>query len=163
MKKCIAMLAALVTMFSVAACGGFRRGAGTEELDPNRDWIYVGNYNGGLGSAWLQAVIDEFMAENPTWGVYIDNDKDLYTDSTLYDNIATNRQALYFVNGITYQNYVAGGKLADIKDIVTENLPGEEESIEDKMNKTLRDYYKTGGVSITQYRSLTRRSARSTT
>ena len=145
MKKCIAILAAVVTMFSVSGCGGFRRGTGTEQLDPNRDWIYVGNYNGGLGSAWLQAVIDEFMAENPTWGVWIDNDKDLYNDGTLYDNIATNRQALYFVNGITYQNYVAGGKLAEITDIVTENLPGEEESIEDKMNDTLRDYYKTGG------------------
>lgn len=163
MRRFIALALTVAVALSVAACtGGFRRGDEGVSLDPNRTWIYVGNYDGGLGHDWLQTVIDGFMEENPDWGIYIDNDKDNYSDKTLYNNIETNRQSLYFVNSITYPNYVAGGKLKDITDIVTEKLPGEEKSIEDKMNPALRDYYKVdegGGGGTTPYRSLTLRSA----
>ena len=146
MKRFITLVLAIIMTASLAACKPiFRRGEGDVELDPNRDWIFVGNYNGGLGSAWLQEVIDGFMEENPTWGVYIDNDKDNYTDTTLYTNISTNRQSLYFINGITYNTYINGGKLKDITKTVTEKLPGEDMSIADKMNPSLRDYYATGG------------------
>lgn len=144
MKRLVTIVLAVLMAVPLAGCK-FRRGEGDVQLDPNREWIFVGNYNGGLGSAWLQEVIDGFMEENPKWGVYIDNDKDNYADATLYNSIATNRQSLYFINGITYQTYVAGGKLKNITDTVTAKLPGEDKSIADKMNPTLKDYYAGGG------------------
>lgn len=145
MKRLVTIVLAVLMAVPLAGCK-FRRGEGDVQLDPNREWIFVGNYNGGLGSAWLQEVIDGFMEENPKWGVYIDNDKDNYADATLYNSIATNRQSLYFINGITYQTYVAGGKLKNITDTVTAKLPGEDKSIADKMNPTLKDYYAGGGT-----------------
>ena len=64
MRRFIALALTIAVALSVAACtGGFRRGDEGVSLDPNRTWIYVGNYDGGLGHDWLQTVIDGFMEE----------------------------------------------------------------------------------------------------
>ena len=143
-KKATALLLCGVAALSMAACGGgFRRDDSSEEYDPTKTYLNVGNYNGGLGYAWLREVADKYEAAHPDVKIKINNEKDKYMDATLLEQMANYGNDMYFVNAITYQTYVARGKVADITDVVTENIEGESESIEDKMNATLREYYKT--------------------
>lgn len=144
-KKATALLLCGVAALSMAACGGggFRRDDSSEEYDPTKTYLNVGNYNGGLGYAWLREVADKYEAAHPDVKIKINNEKDKYMDATLLEQMANYGNDMYFVNAITYQTYVARGKVADITDVVTENIEGESESIEDKMNSTLREYYKT--------------------
>ena len=130
-----------------AGCGRFGKG---NTDDPNT--LYVGNYQGGLGKAWLEEIANKFEAENPGINVEIDEEKDRFGDSMLLQNIKHFRQDVYFLNQITYSNYVNAGVLADITDVVTEKraetrlIDGVETvqsvSIEEKMDDYLADYYK---------------------
>lgn len=109
----ISMTILLVT--GGAGCGRFGKG---NTDDPNT--LYVGNYQGGLGKAWLEEIANKFEAENPGINVEIDEEKDRFGDSMLLQNIKHFRQDVYFLNQITYSNYVNAGVLADITDVVTE-------------------------------------------
>lgn len=142
-KKTVALLLGVATVFSMTACGSVFRRDSQEELDPTKTYLYIGNYNGGLGHAWLREVADAYEALHPDVKIKINNEKDKYADATLVEKMDDYGNDMYFVNGITYQTYVARGKVADITDVVTEKLDGENRSIEDKMDETLREYYKT--------------------
>lgn len=149
LKMISVMLAVLTLSFNLAAC---KTGGGNANF---ANTLYVGNYEGGLGSAWLREVADKFEAENPGIKVEIDEEKDRFGDSLLLKNIKHFRQDVYFLNQITYSNYVKAGVLADITDVVTaqrEETYNENNeiktrtiSIENKMDGYLADYYKTNG------------------
>ena len=109
----------------MAGCSGEK----TEELDPTRTQLYVGNFDGGIGSAWLDMVKQKFEADyaNESFEpgkrgvqIYIDNHKDNYSDPTFLTKIATSRQAVIFAGTITYPNFVAQNVLLDITDVVTD-------------------------------------------
>lgn len=140
MKKMCALFTALVLTLGLAACGGFDRGDG-DDYDPTKTYLQIGNFDGGLGDAWLRTVADEYERLNPDIRIKINNKKDEYGDATLIENMDSYGNDLYFVNGITYQTYVNRGAIADITDVVTDSTEGA--SIADRMNPTLRDYYKT--------------------
>ena len=140
-KKIVAAVLCLVTVCAVYGCS-FRRDE-REEYDPTKRYLYIGNYNGGLGDAWLNALADEYMAEHSDVVIRIENDKDRFADATLLEQMDNYGYDMYFVNAVTYSNYVGRGKMLDITDIVTEDLDGESKSIADKMNPTLKEYYQT--------------------
>ena len=112
----------------------------TEEVDPARTQLYVGNYNGGLGWTWLQKAKELFETENPDVQIMIDNGKDEYSYTTLKDTMTTNRQDMYILDDMEYYTFVRLGHFMDITDLVVD---GGEASLENRMNATLRDYYKT--------------------
>lgn len=142
-----------ITILLAASATGCGRFGGGNSDDPNT--LYVGNYQGGLGKAWLEEIAAKFEAENPGINVEIDEEKDRFGDSMLLQNIKHFRQDVYFLNQITYSNYVNAGVLADITDVVTEKreetrlINGVETvqsvSIEEKMDDYLADYYKWDG------------------
>ena len=140
-KKVVAAVLCLVTACAAYGCS-FRRDE-REEYDPTKRYLYIGNYNGGLGDAWLNALADEYMAEHSDVVIRIENDKDRFADATLLEQMDNYGYDMYFVNAVTYSNYVGRGKMLDITDVVTEDLDGESESIADKMNPTLKEYYQT--------------------
>lgn len=162
MKKVVTVLVCLLVAFSgvpMAGCSGEK----TEELDPTRTQLYVGNFDGGIGSAWLDMVKQKFEADyaNESFEpgkrgvqIYIDNHKDNYSDTTFLTKIATSRQDVIFAGTITYPNFVAQNVLLDITDVVTdksEEVVGEDGvttkvSIEAKMDPTLAAYYKWNGT-----------------
>lgn len=146
--KIISVILALTTMtFNLVACKG---GNGAKD---SANTLYVGNYDGGLGVAWLREVADKFEEKNPGTKIEIDSEKDRFGDSMLLQNIKHFRQDVYFLNQITYSNYVKAGVLADITDVVTQKREetyyedNQEKhrsvSIEEKMDDYLSDYYKT--------------------
>lgn len=141
MKRKIAVLLVMVLMFSCFV-GCFRR-EGEEDYDPTKTYLYIGNFEGGLGYLWLDYLAQEYMASHEDVVIKINNDKDRFADATLLERMDDYGNDMYFVNAVTYSNYVGRGRMLDITDIVTENLDGESRSIEDKMNTTLRSYYKT--------------------
>ena len=141
MKRKITVLLVIVLMFNCLS-GCFRRDE-IQEYDPTKTYLYIGNFDGGLGDEWLSYLAEEYMASHEDVVIKINNDKDRYADATLLERMDDYGNDMYFVNSVTYSNYVGRGKMLDITDVVTENLAGENKSIEDKMNSTLRDYYRT--------------------
>lgn len=140
-RKTTAMILCALMVFSLGGCQ-FRRDE-QEEYDPTKTYLYIGNYDGGLGDEWLLALAEEYMAEHTDVIIRIENDKDRFADTTLLEQMDNYGYDMYFVNGITYSNYVARGKMLNITDAVTTDLDGENESIAGKMNSTLREYYQT--------------------
>lgn len=137
------IFAILLSIMSLNGCKkGFKRETGVI-VNPNQTQLYIGNYDGDLGHAWLEEVAERYEAIHTDIQIVINNEKDLYGDSTLLTTMQDYNNDLYFLNGITYSNYVALNKLENITDVVTEKLEGEDRSIEDKMNETLKEYYKT--------------------
>ena len=142
MKKFATVMAGALLLTCAAGCGGggFRRG-NENEYDPTKTYLHIGNYNGGLGDAWLEEVAENYMELHDDVKIVINNDKDRFADATLQAQIDTYGNDVYFVNAITYSNFVAKGLAADITDVVTTDIDGEEKTIEEKLNATLRDYY----------------------
>lgn len=141
-KVLITLMLFMLSLIVIGCDDGFYHGTQIT-TDANKTQLYVGNFDGGLGHDWLEQVIIEFEKENPTVQVIINNEKDLFSDANLLSNMQNYNNDVYFLNGITYKNYVVQNKLADITDIVTKDINGETQSIEDKMNPTLKDYYQT--------------------
>ncbi|HHX79460.1 MAG TPA: hypothetical protein GX692_00120 [Acholeplasmataceae bacterium] len=133
----------LVTALSLAVSGcKFDRGQ-IDDIDPSKTQLYVGNYDGGLGDEWLRAVADKYEEENEDIQIIIVNEKDLFSDANLLTNMPNYSNDIYFINAITYRNFVAQNRLADITDIVNSKVDGEELTIKEKMNDTLAAYYET--------------------
>lgn len=114
-----------------------------DDIDPSKTQLYVGNYDGGLGDEWLRAVADRYEEENEDIQIFIVNEKDLFSDSNLLTNMPNYSNDIYFINAITYKNFVAQERLADITDVVNSKADGEELTIKEKMNDTLAAYYET--------------------
>lgn len=68
-KRIMAILLTLVAAVSFTACT--REG----EDYGDRTLLYVGAYEGGWGTEWLDAVIADFEADNPDIKVLVDGDK----------------------------------------------------------------------------------------
>ena len=154
-KKILCNLMALVTLGSVcalAACGGMQGGV-NEKVDETRTQLYIGNYNGGYGDAWLKAAkvrfelaYKEVPFETGKTGVQIiiDNKKEEYKDFTnLSNTIEKSKNAVYFTEGIDYKQLIDAGYMLDMSEILDTPLTeyGEEESIYDKMEATQKAYY----------------------
>ncbi|MBO4939718.1 MAG: hypothetical protein J6D30_01635 [Clostridia bacterium] len=66
-KKTMAVALSAITLFSMAGCGGpdFKRDS-SSEYDPEKSYLNIGNFNGGLGYAWLEEVANNYMALKAT-------------------------------------------------------------------------------------------------
>jgi ABC-type glycerol-3-phosphate transport system substrate-binding protein len=153
MKRRYRSLLAFALAAVLASCsngggtsGGSGNGSGGDDdsINPDKTQLYVGNYYGGLGDAWLRELADRFEETHDDVQVVIDNSKTNYLPDTLINTISTMRQSVYFVDNAYYYDLVSQNKIADITDIVTEPLTeyGETKSIEDKLPDTLKTYYK---------------------
>ena len=149
MKKLLALVLALAAVLSLAV--GCQQNVPedpnefTEDVDPNRTQLYVGYYNGGLGMVWLKEVKAAFEKLYPDYQIMIDPDKDAYMDSQLEGSIKINRQDMYIDAQVDYYDFIKKGLIVDVTDAMTTPLTefGENKSIADKMNDSLKAYYQT--------------------
>lgn len=134
-KLFVIVLAAIMIAANFSGCR--HNAPGTEELDLTKTQLYVQVWKGGFGTDWIyklkerfeQAYANESFEEGKT-GVQV------YIDPTSTKNIGTigtSPNEVIFYEDLPYVNYVATGTFLDISDIVKEKLPGESESIENKM------------------------------
>ncbi len=132
MKKLV--LFALTAAMAATACVGCNRGVGdTVEVDTKRTQLYVYNYDGGVGSEWLDKAIVRFEAayanekfEEGKLGVQVVPQK---TKSGFESLLTTSKNAVFFVQQAYYNQLMATGKLLPINDVVTEKTGSR--SIED--------------------------------
>lgn len=148
-KKIISIVLALVflgvivgVIVGMVRCSSDRE-SGIEKIDPNRDQIYVGYFNGGMQLAWINELKYAFEAKYPKYQVIIDPDKDKYSYINLRSYIPTGRQDIYFTTSIQLQDFYSRGIIADLTDVVSTPLTeyGETKSILDKMDPDARKHY----------------------
>ena len=139
LTKGVALFSAAVLALGLTGCSGFRR------FDPNKTQLYVGLYNGGWGSEWLNDAKARFEDAYPDYEIVITAMKDEYEYATLKNNIATDFNDMY-ITACSYYNYIKDEQILDITDAVTKDMAdlGEAgESVESKMDEGHRSFYKT--------------------
>ena len=109
--------------------------------------VTVYSYNGGVGTAWLDEIIERFEAayadvsfEEGKMGVVVD---DPVIGQSNIDSVITMDYDVIFSESVTFNDLIAKGSLMDISDIVTESLSNitdgvETGSIEDKMDVAIK-------------------------
>ena len=70
--KGLALVSEVVLSLGIAGCGGMRG------IDPNKTQLYVGLYDGGWGSDWLDDAKARFEAEYQDYQIVITKLKDEY-------------------------------------------------------------------------------------
>ena len=166
--KSASLILILSVVTSMTACGG---GKGNTKIDTTRSQLYVGNYDGGVGTVWLDSFTRYFEEkykdisfESGKVGVQIvpDNDRK-YGGNTLQTTISNLQADVIFGEDIVYYNYI-NGLTMDITDLVdgswtwqvadAEGNPvtltsaydeGTGNTILQKMNVSERDYYSADG------------------
>ena len=133
--------------------GGGGRGPDIETIDTTKTQIYVHNYNGGYGDAWLKDAKKRFEAAFANWEgdagkkgvqVYNDNSKNNNTGNAIINNCQTSRDQIWFTQDVPYFDLVAQGVAYDITDVITQPLTavGEDKTILSKMSEGHKDYLK---------------------
>lgn len=157
MKKIIAFLLAIISVFSLVGCADPGDGSGggrpSEEFDPNKTQLYVLNYDGGYGTDWLYAVKARFEEDYATETfqpgkqgvqIMIDADKDGYYGTGLRDKMPVTTNEVFFSESITFNDYVSLGYMMNIDDVVT-STNSDNKTIESKMSAEQKDSLKIGG------------------
>ena len=160
MKKCFKSLftiaLAAIMVAPIAACDrGQTGGPGGDdeirEVDTSKSQLYVSNFNGGYGKAWLDKAIKRFEShyENESFesgkkGVQVHVENAKVFGSTLLTQVPLSECAVFF-GEVSYYEFVNSGVVADITDVLTASLSefGETGTIEDKLPEGSKTYYKT--------------------
>lgn len=158
-----ATLLATTILASLTGCGA--RGGNTEEVDSKKTQLYVGYYYAGLGKEWIQQAkalfeekyADESFEEGKTGvQVVLDLDKAGLNGGDLLNTIKSKRDQVFFVENADYYSFADEGnlKVADITDIVTSKVDGEDITIEDKLDAKSKAYYNLGTEDSPKYYAL---------
>ncbi len=145
MKRILAMLLSFVLVFSLAGCGGSSSDEGTinDEKYKNRSkQVTLCYYEGGFGSDWLQAVVQDYM-DNVNQDVYIKLKASTDNDGAR-TKIAgqTGTYDFYFIEVDMFDKQNALTELSDLMDM---DVPGEEgKKVRDKIGQKWVDYYTEG-------------------
>lgn len=151
-KNIIATALAVTTCASMAfstGCDFINKGP---KIDSSKAQLHVSNFNGGVGSVWLDKAIARFCEEYAeysftpdTKGVQVWVTPHTNDGGKIEASIEGATESVYFLEQATYYNFVNQKLLLDITDMVQEDLTkyGESRSIEDKMTKEQIDFFKT--------------------
>ena len=149
--KVMSMICAVVMCIPTVACGGDDTDG--KEVDKTKAQLYVSNYDGGVGSGWLEDELiprfekdfadKEFVPGTKGVQVWVTPHRKNLTD--LGPKMSTAKEDVYFLEDVNYYQAISEGYFLDITDIVTEPLTayGETESIEDKLYDDQVNFYKT--------------------
>lgn len=152
MKKFLAILLSLVvcfgTMLGVTACGDREH----EEVDKTKTQLYVGVYDGGLGTEWAKKVKGAFEAKyadtefEPGTGkrgvqVLIRPDKIGYEPDTLIPNIQNGVETceVYLTANTQYYKFIQSGVAEDITDFLCEKVYGDDGELSETGTASLLD------------------------
>ena len=147
-KQILAMACALIALGNFAACGGGNT-SDLESIDTTKSQLRIGNFDGGVGTQWLNEAIDRFEElykdksfEDGKKGVQILVDRHKGVDVNQFANQDID---IYFLENANYYDAISTGNLLEITDMVTEKMTefGEDESVEDKLYDNYKAYFKT--------------------
>ena len=169
MKKLFKTIMVCILSASMMLSGAVGCGSGDEDddivIDEAKVQIYVNNYNGGAGKAWLDKIIIDFEAAYSDYKV--ENNGNTYVGvqivpnnnkQEMFDDVTAEYDEVFFLDKTTnFYDMVTTGKLLDITDIVTTpNAKDNNKTIESKLDRTQVDYLKVNGkyYSIPHYEIL---------
>ncbi len=141
-KALSALLAMVITCAWVTGCTQSSGPAKPQEEDNTISYLYVQNYDGGPGYAWLNEVADRFeeyykdtVFEEGKKGV----DVKVTSDKTAtLSGLKNSYQQVWFFNNVYYNNYIFQNDFVDITDMVKETLPGESVTLESKLPEDMK-------------------------
>ena len=144
MKKFLSKLMASIVSLSACAglvsCGGV--GGGTRQNA--EDTIYVYNFNGGYGSAWLEKAKVAYEAKNPNVTIKINKQKPISGLSST--DVATGRDELWFSDMTPYYTFWADGVVDSITPALTAANPYDGgKTIESKLTAEQKEFLKING------------------
>lgn len=121
-RSIIALVLAIVMIMSLlAGCG-----SGNGKVDSTKTHLSVLSYDGGIGSQWLKNAAKRFeekyanvSLEEGKMGVVIDITNDKLDGK---NGVTTTPYAVWFSEGVNYNDLIATGQIVDISDIVTGSL-----------------------------------------
>jgi hypothetical protein len=122
-----------------------------ENINEDATQLFVGNLLGGYGEGWLRSAKAKFEKEFEDYSfepnkkgvqVIIDSHRHTYKGDVLASKITGLKQEVFFTESVQYYEFVNQNRLADISDIVKEELTnyGESRSIEDKLSTQQKDF-----------------------
>ncbi len=140
-KRLLLFALSALMIFSAVGCDRQENGI---KIDPNRTQLYIYNYDGGVGSEWLDPLIKRFEEtyknesfENNKTGVQVIPKK---TKSDFNSLLQTSKDAVFFVQQAYYNQLQSQGKLIPITDIIKEeNSDGK--TIESKLTQEQKDAF----------------------
>ena len=108
-------------------------------VDINKTQVYVANYEGGVGRAWLddakirfENYYEDVSFEEDKTGVQVQIKSDKQVSLT---QLKGSSHYIFFTGGVMYNNYISTGDFVEITDVVkNEKLPGEDKTVEDKLS-----------------------------
>ena len=163
LKKLIATACALTCVGSAfASCtpGVIR----PMDIDKNKTQLYIGNFDGGMGSRWLdeykkgfEELYKDKSFEDGKMGVEVVtlNDKVTYAAKNLETSMDRSAVNVFFTELVNYYKFVEAGLVMDITSTVTDTIPGESKTIKDKLTASQQGYYEIEGkyYGLPHYRS----------
>lgn len=157
-KKTVASVLAVVMAVGTLCLTGCDNGGngGAAQVDKTKTQLFVGILDGGLGDEWANKLKTRFEEAYADYQgvdgkvgvqVIIDKQKEPFRGTTLINNIASNRQDVYFTEQIYYDQWVRKDLMLDITDVAEGSLYkfGEDTTIEDKMFDADKEYLKRDG------------------
>lgn len=157
LKRIMAVILTFIVAVSMAACTEEVNpdGRPEEKVDHSKTQLNVSNFNGGYGDEWLykakyrfEEKYAETSFEEGKTGVqvWIDNNKDQGHNVLTYVKDSPNN--VFFTQGVSYYDFLSSNALADVTDIMTEDLSekyGENGTILDKFNDLQKEYFGVDG------------------
>lgn len=149
--KALALTLALGTMATGTGCGVASSGNNYVEGMIN---ITVSSFESGVGTAWLDNAAERFKElykdmefSDGSKGINIIVDPMVKNGTGVLESIKNSSSHIYLTEEVYYNDFISANVLADITDIVTEDLTayGENVSIEDKMDETVSNYLSVNG------------------
>lgn len=133
--KTLALFMTFVLGFGMlSACG-----SSIDGIDKNKTQLFIANYEGGVGRAWLDEAVARFEKyyENESFEtgkkgvhVHIKSDKQV-----ALSQLKGSSHYIFLTGGNLFNNYISEGDFVKITDIVSqEKLPGENKYIADKLS-----------------------------
>lgn len=146
MKKVFCLTMALLTCGSLVACNG-NEGNDNGRTNPNADkTLNIAYFNGGVSVEWLKELELEYEAANPDVEVLINSElKDEIKNQKLMADIKNRNEDIFFTHTIDYTEFVNRDLFVDITDVVKAPAATGEETIENRMNESLRSLYNVNG------------------
>ncbi len=153
MKKIVSFLCLAVVLcssFSFTGCASAGSG-GAEAIDENKTQLYVSNYDGGVGQAWLDSIEKKFEEANKNVcfepgtdkkGVQIIVTPNESSGNTLADGIAGSPDEVFFAETVPYYYLVEQNLIADITDVVTSAPAPGEATIESRLTPEQQTNFK---------------------
>lgn len=169
MKKLSKRIIVTICMLTCACstflgCGNPQHNNPMPEIDKTKTQLYVGVFDGGYGTRWLEEYKKGFEElykdqsfESGKMGVELVPlaDKISYSASSLENSMDRSAVNVFFSELVNYYKFVEDGLLMDISDVVTDPLPNENKTIESKLNASQKQYYNIDGkyYGLPHYRS----------